>query len=176
MVEEVMSELFTDLPADNTAGIRHALTVRRAFVGLFALVGVFGLANAFGQETSEATASGQGATLRLSAPERVRGGLFFQSRIEVTTSRRIAHPRFVLDRGWTEGMQVNSIEPAAVSEASRDGRVVLSYDTLEAGDRLRVWLQFEVDPTAIGKRPYGLELDDEATPLTRIDRDIRVLP
>ena len=73
-------------------------------------------------------------------------------------------------------MQVNSIEPSPESESSRDGRVVLSYGELKAGDLLRIWLQFEVDPTNVGRRSYGLELDDEERPLARIDRSIRVLP
>jgi hypothetical protein len=73
-------------------------------------------------------------------------------------------------------MQVNSIEPAAQSESSRDGRLVLSYDRLKPGDRLQIWMQFEVDPTNTGKSSLALELDDAQTPLARIDRDIRVLP
>ena len=71
---------------------------------------------------------------------------------------------------------MNSIEPAAESETSRDGLLVLSYGALEAGDRLKVWLQFQVDPTKPGRRPQGIELDDETRPLVRIDRDLTVLP
>jgi hypothetical protein len=106
----------------------------------------------------------------------VRGGIFFQARVEVRAVRAIEHPRLVLDEGWVEGMQVNSIEPAAESESSRGGRIVLSYGELAAGDVLRVWLQFEVDPTNVGRRPYGIELDDAEQPLARIERTIRVLP
>ena len=47
-------------------------------------------------------------------------------------------------------MQVNSIEPAAESESSRDGRLVLSYGALQPGDLPRIWLQFEVSPTNVG--------------------------
>jgi hypothetical protein len=106
----------------------------------------------------------------------VRGGLFFQCKLEVRALREIKFPRIVLDDGWLEGMQVNSIEPAPASESSRDGHVVLSYDKLASGDVLRVWLQFEVDPTSVGHRPYGVELDDAGTPLVRLSRSITVLP
>jgi hypothetical protein len=71
---------------------------------------------------------------------------------------------------------VNSIEPAAESEATRDGRLVLSYGALEPGDRLKVFLQFQVDPTSPGRRSHGVELDDEARPLLRLDRELQVLP
>jgi hypothetical protein len=73
-------------------------------------------------------------------------------------------------------MQVNSIEPAPASESSRDGQLVLSYDKLAAGDLLRIWFQFEVDPTSAGRRPYGIELDDAATRLVRLPHTLTVLP
>jgi hypothetical protein len=82
----------------------------------------------------------------------------------------------VLAGGWVEGMQVNSIEPAPVGEASRRGRVVLSYDALEAGDVLRVWLQFEVNPTNVGRRSYAVELDDAERPVARLAPPLTVLP
>ena len=47
-------------------------------------------------------------------------------------------PRLVLDEGWLDGLQINTIEPSPQSEASRDGRLVLSYPALKAGDRLLV--------------------------------------
>jgi hypothetical protein len=114
--------------------------------------------------------------MRLSAPETVRGGLFFQSRLDVRATRAIDHPRVVLAPGWLEGMQVNSIEPAPVGEASRNGRVVLSYDALEPGDVLRVWFQFEVNPTNVGHRSYAIELDDSERPIARLTPSITVLP
>jgi hypothetical protein len=53
---------------------------------------------------------------------------------------------------------------------------VLSYDGLDAGERLVVWLQFQVNPTDAGRRSYDVELDDGDTPITRVDRAITVLP
>jgi hypothetical protein len=73
-------------------------------------------------------------------------------------------------------MQFNSTEPAPVSEAGRDGRVVLSYDRIDAGERLVVWMQFEVNPTNVGHRPYGLELDDAETQVAAVHRWITVFP
>ena len=80
------------------------------------------------------------------------------------------------DLGWVEGMQVNSIEPAPVGEASRDGRVVLSYDALQPGDVMRVWLQFEVNPTNVGRRSYAIALNDAERPVARLAPHITVLP
>jgi hypothetical protein len=150
--------------------------IRRGLLALLGIVVVLGLVNALGQRPAESAVRAPAAEMRLSAPPTVRGGLFFQSRIDIRALRDIEHPRIVLGEGWVEGMQVNSIEPSPVSEASRDGRVVLSYDALSAGDVLRVWFQFEVDPTNVGRRSYAVELDDADRPLARLSPTITVLP
>lgn len=170
-----MTELFSEVPRDDRGQV-VGLWARRVVMTVFALVSLAALIGFIGQRASDSVAASPSVRMRLSAPETVRGGLFFQSRIEIRALAAIEHPRLVLDTGWVEGMQVNSIEPSPESETSRDGLLVLSYGKLAAGDLLRVWLQFEVDPTNTGKRPYGFELDDEDRPLARIDRTLRVLP
>jgi hypothetical protein len=170
-----MADTFANLTQEPTGSV-SGLWVRRAMLALFGLVVLAALLNRFGQRPADTTVRAAAATLRLSAPERVRGGLFFQSRLDIRAAQAIDHPRIVLAGGWVEGMQVNSIEPAPVGEASRRGRVVLSYDALEAGDVLRVWLQFEVNPTNVGRRSYAVELDDAERPVARLAPPLTVLP
>jgi hypothetical protein len=172
-----VTKLFTDVAAvPEPRSELVGLWVRRAVLTLFAVIAVLGLFDVFGQATTQTAASTPTATLRVTAPKAVRGGLFFQSRVEIRARTAIAHPRLVLDEGWVEGMQFNSTEPAPVSEASRDGRVVLSYDRIDAGERLVVWMQFEVNPTNVGHRPYGLELDDAETKVAAVHRWITIFP
>jgi hypothetical protein len=172
-----VTTLFSDVAAHaDPRGQIVGLWTRRAVLAVFAAIAVLGLFDVFGQGAGETTSGAAAATLRVTAPHAVRGGLFFQSKVEIRAVRAIEHPRLVLDEGWVEGMQVNSIEPAPVGEAGRDGRVVLSYDGLEAGERLVVWLQFEVDPTNVGHRSYDLELDDGETPIATVHRDLTVFP
>jgi hypothetical protein len=170
-----MSDTFASLDRERR-GIAVGLWVRRVVLTLLALVALAALLNQFGQHPGRSTAATPAATMRLSAPSRVRGGLFFQSRLDIRAARAIEHPRIVLDPGWLEGMQVNSIEPAPVGETSRNGRVVLSYDALKPGDVLRVWFQFEVDPTNVGHRSYAVELDDSERPIARVTPTITALP
>jgi hypothetical protein len=172
-----VSRLFADVAAvPEPRGLAVGLWTRRAVMAVFAALGVLGLLNVFGQHTSRSTAQTSAAILRVTAPRVVRGGLFFQSRIEIRAQRALQHPRLVLDEGWIDGMQVNSIEPAPAGEAGRDGRVVFSYDALDAGERFVVWLQFEVDPTNTGRRSYALELDDAESRVAAIRRQITILP
>jgi hypothetical protein len=170
-----MTDSFAQLPPEPASTVR-GVWVRRAVVTVLAVVALAALLNRFGQRPASTTARAAAATLTLSAPEHVRGGIFFQSRLDIRAGQAIDHPRIVLDPGWVEGMQVNSIEPAPVGEATRDGRVVLSYDALRAGDVLRVWFQFEVNPTNLGRRSYGVELDDADRPVARLAPSITALP
>jgi hypothetical protein len=171
-----VSESFANV-GGSERGERRGLIARRVVMSLLAVIPLLALLDVFGQRPTSTTAAAPRARMELSAPDAVRGGLFFQSRIEIHALDRIAHPRLVLDEGWLEGMQVNSIEPAPGDEESRDGRLVLSYTTLEKGDVLKVWLQFEVDPTTgAGRRAYGLALDDDQTPVARIAHTLNVFP
>jgi hypothetical protein len=170
-----MSGSFDTLPHEQPS-VSRALWARRLWLLLFAAVALAALLNVFGQQPADSHASSPAARMTLSAPEAVRGGLLFQARLEIRAVRAIKSPRLVLDEGWFEGMQFNSMEPQAAGESPRDGRVEFSYDTLEAGDLLRVWVQFQANPAQPGRRSFAVELDDATTPIARIDRHITVLP
>jgi len=172
-----MTQLFEDVAEQpESRAMTRGLWARRAVMTLLLAVVVAALAGAAGQRPTTSTASGPAAEVKLEAPDTVRGGLFFQARIDIAARRAVQHPRLVLGRGWIEGLQVNSIEPNPMQESSRDGRVVLSYDQLAAGDRLTVWAQFQVNPTQPGRRSFSVELDDAETPAAHIDRTLTVLP
>jgi len=169
-----MTELFGDLSRDNGG---RGVAGRRVAMCLLAVVVALALLNVFGQEPSVTGATSAPATLRVSAPDDVRGGLLFQGRIEIVAHRTITDPQLVLAHGWFEGMQVNTIEPAATDEAPAQGsRVALTYGRLEPGDAMTVWVQTQVDPNDPGKRPLDVELRDGGRPIAAIHRDITVLP
>lgn len=149
---------------------------RRVLLALVTAFVVAALLGAFGQEDVTTVAATDAATLRVRGPDRVRGGLFFQVRIDVTARRAIAHPVLVFARGFNEQLQINTIEPAPVDESSQDGRMRLDYGRLQPGDALTVYMQFEVNPTNVGRRNQRLELRDGDGPLTAVDRTITVFP
>jgi hypothetical protein len=172
-----MTELFRKVAErPESRALTRGLWARRATLAVFAAFVALALAGVFGQPGATTRASGPQARMSLEAPHTVRGGVFFQARVEVRALRAVGHPRFVLGRGWVEGFQVNSTTPTPMDEASRDGRVVLSYDQLSAGDRLTIWFQFQVNPTQPGRRDFSIELDDAERPVARISRKITVMP
>ena len=80
------------------------------------------------------------------------------------------------DAGWTEQMQINTIEPSPVNETSRDGRLTFDYGHVPAGRKLIVYLQFQVNPTNVGHRSQDVTLYDDTTELAKAHRRVTVFP
>ena len=159
----------------NLEGRRAYPWIRRALLGLLAVPVVLGLTGALGQETVTRSAASPRARLELDAPRVLRGGLLWRARITVRALETIRHPRLILGSGYVDGMQMNTIEPSPAGESSRGPRLVFSYDTLDAGDELVVYLQFQVDPTTTGRQDATVALDDATEPLARVEHAITVL-
>ena len=173
-----MSDLFEErVPPPDARGQRAGAMARRVLVALFLAAVVLALLDLIGQQPSDSTATVPSATLRLSAPRTVRGGLIFQGRIEVRARRQVSQPMLTLARGWFEGMQVQSIEPDPSNQSSgQGGAISLSYDRLQAGQTLTVWVQATVDPTYVGDRDADVSLADGPTTLATVHHHITVLP
>ena len=157
-------------------GRRGEPWVRRSIISALAIVVVVALLGVVGQAHESVRAQGATAALTVKAPEHVRGGIFFQGRIDIVASDRIGTPRIVLGEGWTEELQLNTLEPAPAAETSSAGQLELEYDPLHTGDHLTIWMQFEVNPTGAGTRDRSVTLYDGERELARVPGKIKVLP
>jgi hypothetical protein len=154
---------------------RH-VAYRRALLCLIAVIPALALLNVFGQRPTVTSAHARTADLVVTAPARLRGGLIFQVRVQVTAHADIAMPQLVFSRGWWESMSVNSIEPNPSNESTQDGSVVLSFNKLTAGHSLLVWIYFQVNPTNVGDRREDVELEDGSTPIVTVHRSLTIFP
>ncbi|HJW67041.1 MAG TPA: hypothetical protein VJ419_04590 [Gaiellaceae bacterium] len=150
--------------------------LRRGLLGLIALVLVLALFDVFGQETSTTRAEAGAATLSVSAPGAVRGGLLFQARITTEVHTDLRDATLVLNQAWVDGLTVNTIEPSPLNEASRDGNLAFDLGHLPAGSKHVLYLDYQVNPTTVGSRTLRLELQDGETPVTSLERTLRILP
>lgn len=137
---------------------------------------VAGLLNVFGQRASSTGASAPEASLSVRAPAHLRSGLLFQTRITVAATEELERATLVLDRGWLEGITVNTVEPAPIGEASRDGRLVLELGRVPAGDEHVLYLQMQVNPTTFGRRSTDVVLEDAGRELARAERTMTIWP
>jgi hypothetical protein len=150
---------------------------RRAFILLFAALAVLALLNVFGQRGTRNVADAPAARLEVSGPAHLRGGLYYQSLITVRARQAIEHPQLVLNRSWLDGLTINTTEPQPSQESSTGGgNLALQYDKLDAGDVLRVWFQYQVNPTTVTRRTQVLELDDGPQKLVTLRRKFTVFP
>ncbi len=158
------------------AGRRHEAWVRRALLLLPLAVVAAALANVFGQQASTRTVAAPGATLELRAPAALRPGLLWQARFRITAERALQQPALVLDRGWLDGMTINTIEPAPAEESSEGDRLVLKLQPLQAGETASLTLAFQVNPTTFGSQDQGVRLLDGGNPVVSLSRSVRIFP
>ena len=150
--------------------------VRRVLVALLAVILVLGLLGVFGQSVRVSAADNPAARLEVSAPTKVRGGIFFQARFRIRALEEIANATLVLDPDWLEDITLNTVAPSPVREASRDGSIELELGRVPAGEEHRLYLHFQVNPTALGTRSQDVDLYDGDRLLLSLDRDAIVWP
>jgi hypothetical protein len=155
---------------------RLELFFRRGFFLLVFLFALAALLNVFGQRPSDTLAASSTADLHVFAPTALRGGLYYQGRMTIDAKQEIKKAVLVLDSGWTEQMQINTIEPSPVGESSRDGRLALEFGHIPAGQKLVAWMQFQVNPTNVGHRSQDVALYDDTTLLAEVNRSVTVFP
>ena len=157
-------------------GRRWEIWVRRVGVVLFAAFLVAALADVFGQRPSTARAEGDGVRLSVSSPTAVRGGLIFQARFDVDVRKEVKDLRLLLDSGWFEGLTLNSVQPDPVGWAQDRGRNVLDFGHIAAGRTFTIRLQYQVNPTSLGRRDQDVTIADGDRPLAFVSRTATVYP
>lgn len=157
-------------------GRRWNVWARRALLGLLALVLLAALLNAFGQRPDTSTASTDAAKLTVYAPLHARSGLIYAARFRIDATRELKNARLVLWPGWAESYTVNGQAPQPVDQASDDGKLSYTFGHVPAGQHLTFWLSLQVNPTNVGHRSQRVQLYDDRTLITTVDRTITIFP
>jgi len=157
-------------------GRRHAIWYRRAIVALLAVFLLLGALNVFGQRPAGTTVDSPEASLELYAPTKLRGGVFFEARFTITAHRDVKKALLQLSPGWQESLQMNTIEPVPIGQGSRNGDLLFTLGHIPAGQKFRLFLQFQVNGTNVGRRNADVTLYDGGKKLIHIHRRITVYP
>jgi hypothetical protein len=155
---------------------RREVPIRRALIVLVVLFLLAGLLNVFGQRPQTVYAAGPAASLKLYAPTRVRGGLYYEARFTIDAREDLKNAMLELDPGWIEGTTINTIEPGPIGEASRNGKLLFTLGHIRAGTTYLFFMQLQVNPTNVGRRSQDVALYDGGTLLASIDRTITIFP
>jgi hypothetical protein len=154
----------------------HRIWYRRAIVGLLVVFLLLGVFNVFGQRPAGTTVDSPEASLELYAPTKLRGGVFFEARFTITAHRDVKNAVLQLSPGWQESMQMNTIEPSPLGQASRNGDLLFTLGHVPAGQKFRLFMQFQVSATNVGRRTADTTLYDGGKKLVHIHRMITVYP
>jgi hypothetical protein len=173
-VADVPDQLVLKVARDREG--RRDVVARRVLLSGLLVVLVLGLLNVFGQRPSRTTGEADAARLEVYAPERVRGGLFYEARFRVDALRELDNATLVLEPGWAEGITINTVEPAPLGEASRNGKLVFELGRVPAGQKHVFFLQLQVNPTNVGHRSQDVQLFDGDELLATVERTITVFP
>ena len=157
-------------------GRRNEVWVRRGLLALLVAIPIVALFNLFGQRPSTSTAATPAAALKVYAPTSLRGGLLYEARFHISAIHALEDARLELDPGWLEGMQVNTIEPSPVGEASSNGRLSLDLGHIPAGQKYLLFMQFQVDPTNVGHRSRNVVLYDGKRRLLTVHSAVTIFP
>jgi hypothetical protein len=156
---------------------RYGLWVRRGGLVVLTAIVVIALFNVVGQRATNATADSSVASITVHAPVAVRPGLLFQAKISVTAHEAVPAAQLVLSHGWFDGLTLNTMEPAAVSETSAmGGSVVVTIGPLRAGQTFVQYLEYQVNPTSFSRRGQVVTLRSNGVALVSLRRHMTIVP
>lgn len=150
--------------------------VRRAALVVIAAIPVLGLLNVFGQRSESTAADGARASLVVSSPARLRGGLLFTTEIVVTPHRDIDDGRIYLDRGWFRNMSLNGISPQPSNQGAQGRWQIWEFGSMKADQPFTVFISWQANPTNLGTQPETVQLYDGDTHITTVHRSRTVFP
>jgi hypothetical protein len=144
--------------------------LRHGFLLLLTIFVVAALLNAFGAKPQTQEASAAAASLKITAPERVRGGLLYQARLQIHAKEAIGAPTLVFDKGWIEETTINTVQPEPAETTSDPKHLKLRYPPLTPGRTLNVYISLQANPNDVGTHDANVALYDADEEIASIDR------
>src|SRR5687767_11200153 len=163
-----------DEHARPTAGWRrHASPLSLAVFGAVIALSLFGV---LGHER-DWRAEANGVSLEVHAPETIRNGEFFETRISVASEdRRIDELVIGIDQALWEDITVNTMIPAATDEESVDGAFTFTFAELEPGAAFLLKFDLQVNPDIVGGNKGRVTVYDGDELLVETMVSMAVLP
>jgi hypothetical protein len=174
-VADIPDEIVLTRHRDLDGRKRH-IWYRRTLLAVLAAFLLLGAVNVFGQRPKGTVVNSPKASLELYAPTKLRGGVFFEARFTINAHEDVKNALLQLSPGWQESLQMNTIEPVPLGQGSRNGDLLFTLGHIPAGQKYRLFVQFQVNATNVGRRTADVTLYDGAAKLVHIHRTITVYP
>ena len=136
-----------------------------------ALLGAFG-----GTGPDRLRAESPEAELTVSVPLTLRSGVFFEMGIRVSARNHLDDAVIAVDPALWRDMTINTVMPGSAEEAFEDGLFRFHYGSLDAGQRLELKIDGQVNPDLFAGTGGEVELLDGKRTLVTVPVKIKVLP
>lgn len=145
------------------------------FAGLTVVV-MLSLVGLFGAEGT-LTAHAEGVSLTVDAPTRIRNGQLYEMVITVETTTPVQDAVVVVAAEVWRDVTINTLIPSPSEEEARDGAFAFSFGQLDAGERLVVKIDAQINPNHAPVANDGrIAVADGEEELAGLDYRMEVLP
>jgi hypothetical protein len=151
---------------------RHASPLSLAVFGIVIALSLLGV---LGHER-DWRAEADGVSLGVHAPETIRNGEFFETRISVESDRPITELGIGVEQALWQDVTVNTMIPAAAEEESVDGEFRFTFAELEPGTPFLLKIDLQVNPDIVGGNEGRVTVYDGDEILVETMVSMTVLP
>ena len=156
------------------AGDRHASWWR--FGILAAILGVALLGFLGGAPAPTFRAANSAASLAVTTPDRLRNGMFFETRISAVAKRPIKDAVIAIPAGMWRDMTVNSMIPAPAEEQYVGGEFRFHFGPLGTGEQLGLKIDGQMNPARFGTGNGRIRLLDGEVEMVTLPIKLKVIP
>ena len=155
-------------------GNRHASWWR---LGILALILIFALLGFLGGAPAPTLrAVSDGASLAVTTPDRLRNGMFFETRISAVAKRPIGDAVIAIPAAMWRDVTVNTMIPAAAEEEFVDGEFRFHFGPLGVGEKLGVKIDGQMNPPRYGSSGGRIRLLDGEVEIAALPISLKVIP
>ncbi|MCY7399202.1 MAG: hypothetical protein LH466_10250 [Sphingomonas bacterium] len=155
-------------------GNRHASWWRLGILWLILAVALFGFLG--GAPAPTLRASSDGASLAVTTPDRLRNGMFFETRISVEAKRPIGDAVIAIPASLWRDAAVNTMIPAPAEEEFVDGEFRFHFGPLGVGEQLGFKIDGQMNPPRYSNSAGRIRLLDGGAEIVALPISLKVIP
>ena len=155
-------------------GNRHASWWRLGILALVLAVALFGFLG--GAPAPTVRAANDGASLAVTTPDRLRNGMFFETRISAVAKRPIADAVIAIPAAMWRDATINTMVPAPAEEGFVGGEFRFHFGPLGVGEKIGFKIDGQMNPPRFSSSSGRIRLLDGETEVVAVPVSLKVSP
>ncbi len=155
-------------------GHRHASWWRLGILALILGVALLGFLG--GAPAPTLRAASPAATLAVTSPDRLRNGIFFETRISALAKRPIEDAVIAVPAALWRDITINTMIPAAAEEEFVGGEFRFHFGPLRPGEQLGLKIDGQMNPARLGSSGGRIRLLDGESEVIALPIELKVIP